>query len=194
MFYTWAAKEKFFKSRAITTMKFQISLLGSLPKGDKIRKTWKDWKKEYKEKLARIEDVEFIDGDEWKDETRPLELVGHDLSMIKNADLVIVNAENKLGAGTAQEIVVAKYFKKPVISVLPKNFHHRRSGVVFNGVKIDDWIHPFILTFSDTVVEDIEACVRWIEKFRKSPNETKVKDITIIDQAIEAYLRDSHQA
>lgn len=165
-----------------------ICLLGSIPKGDEERMAWKDWKVEYKEKLSVIPNIQFTDGDEWKDETRPLELVGHDLNLIKTADVVIVNAETKLGAGTAQEMVVAKYFKRPVITVLPKDTHHRKSNVVFSGTKIDDWIHPFILTFSDAVLENVDKCAEWIQNFSKEPG-AKIKDIAVIDEAVTAYQK-----
>jgi hypothetical protein len=168
-------------------MAFKICLLGSIPKGDDVRDTWKDWKAEYKEKLSHIPGIEFTDGDAWRDETKPLQLVGHDAYLVKTADIIIVNCEKKLGAGTAQEMLIAKYFKKPVISILPKNTHHRKSNIVFDSKKIDDWIHPFILVFSDVVAENIEECSKWINGYIKNPN-TKIKDITVIDNAISSYL------
>ncbi len=168
---------------------FKICLLGSIPKGDKIRENWRDWKSEYKNKLSQISNATFTDGDEWKDETKPLLVVGHDANLIKQADVIIVNAESKLGAGTSQEMVIAKYFSKPVISVLPKNTHHRRSGVVFDGVRVDDWIHPFILTFSDVVVESIDECVEWVKDFIHNPENKRIKDISVVDEAVAAYLK-----
>jgi hypothetical protein len=169
-------------------MTLKICLIGSIPKGDDVRKNWKDWKVEYKEKLSQIPGVEFTDGDVWRDETKSLQLVGHDAHLVKTADIIIVNSEKKLGAGTAQEMVIAKYFSRPVISILPKDTHHRKSNIVFDGTKIDDWIHPFLLTFSDLVVEKIDDCIEWIKEFSKNPESKKIKDITIIDEAINSYL------
>jgi len=163
--------------------------LGSIPKGDEIRKDWQDWKIEYKKKLSTIANVEFADGDAWKDESRPFELVGHDANLVKTADIIVVNAEVKLGAGTAQEMVTAKYFSRPVVSVIPKDTHHRRSNLVFDGKKMDEWIHPFILTFSDAVVENIDECVMWVRDFVNNPGDKKIKDISVVDEAIAAYLK-----
>ena len=168
-------------------MAFKICLLGPLPKGDETRKTWEDWKVKYKEELSVLGDIEFVDGDEWKDEAKPFLTFGHDANLIKNSDLLIVNAEKKLGAGTAQEMVIAKYFSKPVLTVLPKDTHHRKSNIGFNGKLIEDWIHPFILTMSDLVVENISEAIDWIKTYKKSPKSKKIKNITIIDEAIEAY-------
>lgn len=175
-------------------MTLKICLLGSLPKGDDVRKNWKDWKIKYKEKLSQIPNIEFTDGDAWRDETKPLQLVGHDTHLIKTADIIIVNSEKKLGAGTAQEMVIAKYFSRPVISVLPKDTHHRRSNIVFDNTKINDWLHPFIATFSDLVVERIDDCIEWIKEFKKNPKSKKIKDITIIDEAINSYLKQSNKS
>ena len=95
--------------------------------------------------------------------------------------MIVVNAEEKIGAGTAMEMVTAKYFKKPVITVIPKDTHHRRSNVVFHGKLVDDWIHPFIWHFSDIVVESVDE----IEDIKKKLESTEIKGISIIDEAIE---------
>ncbi|MBU0953416.1 MAG: hypothetical protein KKA90_03275 [Nanoarchaeota archaeon] len=171
-------------------MTLKLHLIGPIPKGDDVRRNWKDWKIEYTEKLSRIRDIVLTDGDVWRDETKPLQLVGHDTYLLRTADIIIVNAEEMLGVGTAQEMVIAKYFSKPVITILPKDAHHRKSNIVFNGTKIDDWIHPFVLAFSDLVVENVDDCLEWIEVFRRNPETKEIKDITILDNAISSYLNE----
>lgn len=81
------------------------------------------------------------------------------------------------------EMVAAKYFKKPVITVLPKDTHHRRSNLVFHGKLVEDWIHPFIWSFSDFIVESIEEVEEIKDKDKLSKAE--IKDISVIDQAID---------
>ncbi len=172
-------------------MNFKICLIGSIPKGDDRRKGWNDWKTRFKRILSRLDGIEFVDGDDWKDETKPQLTFGHDASMIKSSDLIIVDAEKQIGkgigAGTAQEILIAKYFSKPVITVIPKDTHHRRSNIVFNGNLIEDWIHPFLLNTSDLVVETIEDALPWIREYQRDPNGKHIKNITIIDEAITAF-------
>jgi hypothetical protein len=170
-------------------MSFKICLLGPVPKGDNVRESWQDWKIKYKEELSVLNGIIFVDGDVWRDETKPLLLFGHDAYVVKTSDIIIVNAEQKLGAGTAQEVLIAKYFSKPVISVLPKDTHHRRSNIVFDGKMIADWIHPFILTTSDLVVERIGDAINWIKEYKENPSRKSVKNIRIIDEAIESFLR-----
>ena len=169
-------------------MTIKICLIGSIPKGDHKRKSWTDWKIKYKEELSKIEDVEFVDGDSWKEEAEFLKLVGHDSHLIKISDIVIMNAEKKLGVGTAQEMLIAKYFSKPVITILPKDTHHRKSDIVFDGKNIEDWIHPFIRVMSDLVVESVGDAITWIEEYQNNPS-IKIKTISIIDESVEAFQK-----
>ena len=172
-------------------MILKICLLGSIPKGDDERKGWTDWKTKYKTVLSQLDDVEFVDGDDWKDETKPLLLFGHDANLVKTSDIIIVNAESKIGAGTAQEMVIAKYYSRPVITILPKNTHHRRSNIMFDGTLVNDWVHPFLLNMSDLIAETIEDASGWIMEYRADPKSKKIKNISIVDEAIAAYLEHS---
>ncbi len=174
-------------------MLFKIFLAGSVPKGDDNRNKWDDWKTHYKEIFSQLSNVDFMDGDTWKDDTKPFLLFGHAANLVKTSDLVIVNAEKEIGtgigAGTAQEIIVAKYFSRPVVTILPKNTHHRRSNVVFNGIMISDWISPFLLTTSDLIAESAHDSLVWIKEYAKNPKSKTIKNINIIDSAIDTYLK-----
>ena len=159
----------------------KIYLAGSIPKGDEEAKKFDNWRDRYKKILQEFFDADFIDPYDRKlDEGDFLAVVGQDCKHIKDSSLVIVNAEEKLGVGTAQELVIAKYFSKPVISVLPKDTHHRRSDIIFNEKIVEDWIHPFIFAFSDFIVENING----VEAIKDKVFSSTVKDISVIDEAI----------
>jgi hypothetical protein len=163
----------------------KIVLLGSIPKGDEERKAFIDWKKEYIKKITKeIPNVKFLYGDLISDKVGPELVVGHDLWLIKHADLVIVNTVPRVGAGTAQEMIVAKIFKKPVISVIPKNTYHRRSNIIFDGTLIKDWIHPFLLVSSDVIVETVNEAIFWIKSYMKDPRKIKIKDFSTYTRCI----------
>ena len=100
-----------------------------------------------------------------------------DCQHIKNSDLVIVNAESQLGVGTSQEMLIAKYFKKPVVTILPKDTYHRKSNIAINNKLIADWIHPFIFSTSDFILENINEINNIKEKIFTS----EIKDISILD-------------
>jgi hypothetical protein len=159
----------------------RIYLAGSVPKGDEEAKGFDNWRDRYKKVLQKFFDADFIEPYHRElDESDFLAVVGQDCRHIKDCALVVVNAEEKLGVGTAQELVIAKYFSKPVISVLPKNTHHRRSNVVFHGKTVEDWIHPFIFAFSDFIVENVNE----VEKVKEKVFSSAAKDISVIDEAI----------
>jgi len=165
----------------------KIYLAGSVPKGEAEEKEFKNWRYAYKEILDKFLDAEFVfpmsgdmDGGDF------LLIVGKDSKSIKDSDLVIVNAEERLGAGTSMELVIAKHFKKPVITVMPKNSHHRRLNMTFQGKYfVEDWMHPFIHTFSDYTIENVKE----IEKIKDRIFTSPIKDISIIDHAIEHRIK-----
>src|SRR5580700_3998899 len=142
----------------------KIVLLGSIPKGDDVRKDWIDWKIQYVEIIKRTApNTTFVHGDAISDNAGPELVVGHDLAQVQQADVCVVDAQQKIGAGTAQEIVFAKYLKKPVIIVIPRGTHHRKTNVTFNGITIKDWIHPFLSLSCDYVAETVEDAATWVK-------------------------------
>lgn len=151
-------------------------------KGAAEEKAFVNWRLRYKEVLEKFLDAEFVfpnSGD--MDEADFLLIVGKDSKSIKASDLVIVNAEERLGAGTSMEMVIAKHFGKPVVTVMPKDSYHRRSNLTFQGKYfVEDWIHPFIHTFSDFIVETPQE----IKKIQEKIFSEKPKTIAIIDEAI----------
>lgn len=162
-------------------------LLGSLPKGDHARTTFHDWKHEYMEKISQaIPESRFIHGDLVTDSIGLEMVVGHDLWLVKHSDIMIVHATSKIGAGTAQEMVMAKHFKKPVISVIPKDTHHRRSHVPFGGIIMEDWIHPFLYVSSDAVVENIDQAISWIRDYQQGKT-APVKDFSVFDDTVSQF-------
>lgn len=161
----------------------KIYLAGSVPKGDKEAKNYIDWRKVYIAEIKKsIKNSETFDPNIfYKLEGDSKGVAGADCWNIKESDLVLANAEEKLGAGSAMELVVAKYFSKPVITVLPKDSHHRRSNLEFEGRMVEDWTHPFIETFSDFIIEDISEIGVVIKKIK----DIKIKNINVIDESVE---------
>jgi hypothetical protein len=167
----------------------RIYLAGKVAKGNEIGRV-RDWRSEYISKLSCFKEVEFISPEApHLDESKPLEIFGHDCYLIRTSDITIIDASTKLGVGTAQEMVIAKYFGKYVFSILPKDTHHRRSNLQMYDVLVEDWIHPFIFAMSDGVYESIDELITHIEADGKLAPPFPAKQISIIDQAIAAYTR-----
>ncbi len=111
----------------------KIYLAGSIPKGAEEAKEFENWRVAYTDILQMASpQIETIDPDEHTMHEGDQFLVfGCDCADIACADLVVVNAEMRMGVGTSQEMCVAKYYEKPVIVVLPRDTYHRRSHVRF---------------------------------------------------------------
>lgn len=163
----------------------RVYLAGSVPKGDREARDYTDWREEYSTILSTVTDIELSDPNVfYRLEGDSQAVVGADCMYIRDADIVVVNAEERLGAGTSMELVVAKYFSIPVITVLPRGSQHRRTDLEFHGRVVADWIHPFIDTFSDRIIEsasELPDAVRRLEDMR-------IKGISVIDEAID-YAR-----
>lgn len=159
-------------------------LAGHVPKGDSEIPIHDNWRSRYQEALGEIPGLECIDPyDPHLDESDSTRVFGMDCSLIAKSNLIIVNAEKQLGAGTSQEMVVAKYLGKHVITVLPKDSYHRRSNLHFGGKLVADWKHPFVASFSDAIVERVED----IPSVMDPTIGMTPKDLSIIDQAIKYY-------
>lgn len=192
--FFWNTPTSIFRICTAILEHMKIALLGSIPKGDDIRSGWIDWKEEYKQEIQRaLPQAEFVDGDAISDNAGPQMVVGHDLDMIQKADICVVDAKSKIGAGTAQEMVIAKHFRKPLVTVIPKDTHHRKSNVTFHGVTIKDWIHPFLFVSSDYVAESIADAAHWIATYSSADEaERNIKDFSIFEKVIEQYESATH--
>lgn len=167
----------------------KIYLAGKVAKGDEIGNV-EDWRKRYADSLKEESEEElfFLDPEDANlDESDSMEIVGHDCSQIKDCDLVIVNAEKKLGVGTAQEMIVAKYFNKYVVSLIPEDSHYCRKNLNMYGNIIEKWIHPFMNMLSDMIVSDLAQLQKAFPQIIKTIRSGKIKNISIIDEACEYY-------
>jgi nucleoside 2-deoxyribosyltransferase len=166
----------------------KIYLAGSIPKGDLERERWANWRVDYEAKIkAAVPTAIFLDPDLIRDTVGPELVVGHDLWQIQHSDIVVVNIPEKVGAGTSQEMVIAKYFGKPVVTVLPKDTHHRRSNIAFDGEMIADWVHPFIYISSDFIAESIDEAIPWMQSYIMDPESAAVKTMTVFDEVVQRF-------
>lgn len=165
-----------------------IYLAGKVPKGAEIGVA-PDWRKDYAGELQRVEGLVFLSPeDPTLDEGKPTLVFGHDCHLVQSCDVLLVNGSSKLGVGTAQEMIIAKYFAKLVFVVLPKDSHHRRSNLQMHGFVVDDWVHPFIWSTADHIFESISELADFLMLRRADLAAMPRKTLEVIDSAIEQYL------
>ncbi len=147
------------------------------------------WRDEFKEVLEKeLEGVEviFFDPTHRSDDVSDcLGTFGRDALCVSSCNFVIVDARERQGIGTGAEMVIAKLHGVPVISVVPKETYYRKASVKYYDRIIDDFIHPFVHSLSDTMVETVEEAAHWIKEHLESPK--RIKDSSLIENAIKYY-------
>jgi len=147
------------------------------------------WRRKYIRQLKKLTSGTIIFDPTYREinEEDAKAVFGHDLFLIKQADLILVNAETHIGLGTAQEMIIAKYFQKPVVAVSPKASYYSPTKTNINGKKVKKWHHPFLAAVSDWIIEDIKE----LEPILKGKL-TKRKVIswsTFVKKNIDYYLK-----
>ncbi|MDD2786038.1 MAG: hypothetical protein PHS79_04065 [Patescibacteria group bacterium] len=157
-----------------------------------------DWRAGFCAKLSEFSGLEIVNLDPTQsdenfnlDESNAMLVFGRDCFMINAADLVIVNLTDDISVGGSQEMLIAKYFRKPLIGIAPKGGKFNKSETEIRGRVFTDWVHPFVAVPCDAIVEDVEGAAEHLKSFAIKMDEP-VKDISILDESM-AYYFDNHQ-
>lgn len=110
------------------------------------------------------------------DQTKPEIVFGGDAYMIKKCDVLVVYLSDDISIGGSQEILIAKYFKKPVIGLAPEGGKFNGSPREFFGQKIESYRDPFVFTTCDIVSKNIDEVAKAIKNYKK----IKPKSLSII--------------
>lgn len=97
--------------------------------------------------------------------------------MIKCSDVLIVYLSDDISIGGSQEILIAKYFNKPVIGLAPKGGKFNGSTKEYFGQIVKNYKDPFVFSTCDVVCEDIQSVAKTLQKL----NTITPKTIHILD-------------
>jgi len=111
---------------------------------------------------------------------------GKDCLQVTSSNFIVVDLREKRGLGVGAEMMLAKEKGIPVISVCPPNSHYQRSITFHTGVSNPEWIHPFVRSLSDAIVNDFKAAGEWIKQYSARP--IKIKSGSIVDESIKEYM------
>lgn len=81
---------------------------------------------------------------------------GRDMLQVYNADLILVDARDRRGLGVGAEMLFAKTHSRPVISWAPRGSHYNKEKTELLGVEVNNWVHPFVESLSDAIIERLE--------------------------------------
>jgi hypothetical protein len=158
-----------------------------------------DWRDAFCAKLSELSGIEIVNLDPTKadkdfdhDQGNPKLVVGRDSFMIKQADVVIVNLTDDISVGGSQEMLIAKYFNKPLVGIAPRGGKFRKTEKELYGRVYKDWIDPFASYSCDAFVENIKQAANFIKTELQDPD-FKPKGIETINQSIEYYQTKHHE-
>lgn len=111
---------------------------------------------------------------------------GRDMLQVFCSDIVFVDARDRRGLGVGAEMMWAKLNQIPVVIWAPKNSHYHKSQTTILGIPVANFIHPFVESLSDRIVETLEEGASWIRAVKQNPL-IEIKGIEHIEKAMDYY-------
>jgi hypothetical protein len=144
-----------------------------------------DLSEKLKIKIINLDPTKYESGFDL-DQGNPNLIVGRNCFMKSIADLIVVNLTNDISVGGCQEMLIAKYFGKPLVGIAPKGGKFRKNSKEISGRIYYDFIHPYVCWSCDAVVENIDELCTFIERFL-SKDIDQVKNMEIMNYALKYY-------
>lgn len=147
------------------------------------------WRDGFIDRLRDVSQLDLINVDPTKTNLQnddPAVIFGCDVYMISQVDVVIVYLSDDISVGGAQEILIAKYFGKPVIGLAPLGGKFNGRDKEYFGRVITNYQDPFVFTTCDVLCQDIEGVAKAL---RELPSLTP-KTLKIIDSRLREFKAD----
>lgn len=147
-----------------------------------------DWRDKFCEELEELSGVKLENLDPTKTGTNQNDVqvvFGGDSYLISQSDVVIVYLSDDISVGGSQEILIAKYFKRPVIGLARHGGKFNGADKEYFGKIVKNYKDPFVFTTCDIVCETIEE----VADSLKTIGRVTPKTLEIIPEAISYYLK-----
>lgn len=118
--------------------------------------------------------------------TDQFSVFGRDMLQVFSSNIVFVDARDRRGLGVGAEMMWAKVNKIPVITWAPKNSHYNKDQAMILDVPVTNFIHPFVESLSDKIVETLIEGAEWID-WALSNIALEIKGVEYIGSAIQHY-------
>ncbi|MEK7105227.1 MAG: hypothetical protein AAB865_00885 [Patescibacteria group bacterium] len=139
-------------------MKLNLYIAGKVSK-DSVFQT-SDWRTSFCDALSNKAGIDFVNLDPTKKESpEPWDaqyVFGSDCLSIQKADLVVAHLTDDISVGGSQEMVIAKYFSKPLFAIAPWGGKFRKVEAEVYGKMHSNFVHPFVGPCCDRIANDID--------------------------------------
>ncbi len=113
---------------------------------------------------------------------------GRDMTQVFSSDFVFVDARDRRGLGVGAEMMWAKINNIPVITWAPKGSHYHKAHTTVLDVPVTNFIHPFVESLSDKIVENLIDGARWIQEMVSNPS-VEIRGVEHINSLMEYYQK-----
>jgi hypothetical protein len=147
------------------------------------------WREDFVSQLEKLSGINLISIDparKMTDQNDFNQAFQADVFTISRVDVVVVYLSNDISVGGSQEILIAKYFRKPVIGLAPLGGKFNMKNKHIFGQVIKNYKHPFVYQTCDVVCNDIEAVADTIKNLKK----IKIKSIDLIGEAAKNFEKE----
>jgi nucleoside 2-deoxyribosyltransferase len=113
-------------------------------------------------------------------------IYGRNNYLISRADIVLVNLTDDISVGGSQEMLIAKYYQKPLIGLAPRGGKFNAEVKIVLGKEVHNYIDPYVFCSCDYIAEDIFGVAALIVTIVTSS--PPVKSLTFLEDVTDYYL------
>jgi len=146
-----------------------------------------DWRDNFCSELEKLSGltIENLDPTKSSIDQNDAKLVfGRDSYLISQSDVLVVYLSDDISIGGSQEMLIAKYYKVPVIGLARHGGKFNGANKEYFGRVVKNYKDPFVFTSCDVVCKTIEE----VADALKSLQHIKPKSLDIIPKSVAYYL------
>jgi hypothetical protein len=146
-----------------------------------------DWRDNFCSELEKLSGLKIDNLDPTKtgtDQSDSMLVFGADSYLISQSDVLVVYLSDDISIGGSQEILIAKYFKIPVIGLARHGGKFNGADKEYFGKIVKNYKDPFVFTTCDIVCKTIEE----VADALKNLQTVQPKTLDIIPQSVDYYL------
>ena len=141
------------------------------------------WRDRFCEQLQNLSGIDLENLDPLKQEEGMRdyrEIFAKDCQLINQCDVFIVYLSDDISVGGSQEILIARYLKKPVLALAPVGGKFNGGRKEMLGQVIENYQDPFVFSTCDVVCGTVEELAEAL----KATGNIKSQGLNIIDNTI----------
>lgn len=146
-----------------------------------------DWRDEFCAELEKLSQLQIKNLDPTKTgvyQGNPELVFGADCDLISQSDVVVVYLSDDISVGGSQEILIAKYFKVPVIGLARHGGKFHGHDKEYADHTVENHRDPFVFSTCDVVCKTVEEVAAELIRL----DDIRPKTLDIIPEAI-AYAQ-----